>query len=185
MTLFAKGSSEAGRRKAMVCSACHGADGHSTNPVWPNLGGQHAAYLIQQLHHYQSGNRSSPIMAAIVANLTQEDREDLAEFYAQQPYSVSAAAKLPTPRGEALYRQGDLDRHIPACITCHGPDGRGAEQAGFPMISHQNPDYIVQQLQAFQSGTRSSDPLKIMRTISEKLSLEDMQTLADYLAHLS
>ena len=52
------------------------------------------------------------------------------------------------------------------------------------MISHQQPEYIIQQLQAFKVGTRSTDPLKIMRTISEKLTPEDMQALAEYLTHL-
>ncbi|MCX7119677.1 MAG: c-type cytochrome [Legionellales bacterium] len=182
---FAKGDPKAGQNKALVCSACHGADGHSTNPQWPNLAGQYASYLVQQLHYYQSGDkRSSPIMSPLVTNLNQQDMEDLAEFYAQKPLPPSPPAKTPMPRADQLYRQGDLDLHIPACITCHGPDGRGAEQAGFPMISHQQPEYIIQQLQAFKAGTRSTDPLKIMRTICEKLTPEDMQALAEYITHL-
>ena len=68
---FAKGDPKAGQNKALVCSACHGADGHSTNPQWPNLAGQYASYLVQQLHYYQSGDkRSSPIMSPLVTNLT-------------------------------------------------------------------------------------------------------------------
>lgn len=124
------------------------------------------------------------MMGPLVATLSTQDMEDLAAFYAQKLLVPSAPSAHPLPRAEQLYRQGDLGQHIPACIACHGPDGRGAEQAGFPVISHQQPEYIVQQLQAFKAGTRSSDPLKIMRTICAKLSPQEMQDLAQYLAGL-
>lgn len=182
---FSAGDSKAGQIKSLVCGACHGADGHSTNVLWPNLAGQHAAYLRQQLQHYQAGKvRTSPMMGPLVATLSTQDIEDLATFYAQKPLAPAVPLAHPLPRAEQLYRQGDLSRQIPACIACHGPDGRGAEQAGFPIISHQQPEYIVQQLQAFKAGTRSSDPLKIMRTICAKLSPQEMQELAQYLAGL-
>ena len=182
---FSVGNPQAGQNKAMVCSACHGADGHSTNAPWPNLAGQHAAYLVQQLQNYKTGNtRPSPIMSPLVANLNQQDMEDLAAFYSQKPLASSVPIRKPLPRGEQLYRQGDITLHIPACITCHGPDGRGAEQAGFPMISHQQPAYIILQLEAFKAETRSTDPQKIMRTICAKLTAQDMQELSEYLAGL-
>lgn len=182
---FATGNPQLGQNKAIVCSACHGEHGQSINTLWPNLAGQHAAYLVQQLHHYQSGkDRSSPMMSPLVAQLSSQDIEDLAAFYAQKPLSLSKSATRPVPRGEQLYRQGDINLHIAACITCHGPDGRGAAQAGFPMISHQQPEYIIQQLQAFKAGTRRTDPLEIMRTICAKLTEKDMQELAQYIAGL-
>lgn len=184
--VVAKGDPTAGQTKAQICSACHGNTGQSTNPLWPNLAGQYAPYLLQQLQHYQknSGPRPSPIMVPLVAMLRPQDMEDLAEFYAHLPPAPSTPSTTPTPRGEQLYRLGDISLQIPACITCHGPDGRGAEQAGFPMISHQQPSYIVQQLEAFKTGTRSTDPLQIMRTICAKLTPQDMQELAQYIAGL-
>lgn len=181
------GSPQTGQSKSAVCSACHGAEGLSSNPIWPNLAGQHASYLLQQLKHYQAGKtRPSPIMAPMVAALTQQDMEDLAAFYAQKPPAPpTPASSSPSPRAEQLYRQGDIDQRIPACIACHGPDGRGAEQAGFPVISHQQSGYIVQQLEAFKTGSRSSDPASIMRTICAKLSPQDMSDLAKYLTTLN
>lgn len=179
------GNPQAGQSKAAVCSACHGAEGQSTQASWPNLAGQHASYLLNQLRHYQTGTtRPSPIMAPLAAALSQQDMEDLAAFYAQKPLAPPAATLPRSPRGEQLYRQGDIDQHIPACIACHGPDGRGAEQAGFPVISHQQSEYIVQQLQAFKTNVRTTDPANIMRTICAKLSTQDMQDLAAYLAQL-
>lgn len=181
---FSAGDAKSGQSKALVCGACHGAEGQSTNPQWPNLAGQHAKYLVQQLQAYQTGTtRTSPIMAPLVAALTQEDMEDLSAWYAQKPL-VTPGTKASSAHGEQLYRQGDMEKQIPACVACHGPNGRGAEQAGFPMISHQQPEYLIQQLQAFKAGTRSTDPLKIMRTICAKLSAEDMQDLAQYIGHL-
>lgn len=181
---FTAGDPRLGQSKSLICSACHGAEGQSTNPQWPNLAGQHAKYLMQQLQSYQSGTtRNSPIMAPLVAALTQEDMEDLAAWYANKPLAPPSTPPV-SVHGEQLYRQGDMEKQIPACIACHGPDGRGAEQAGFPMISHQQSEYIIQQLQAFKSGTRSTDLLKIMRTICAKLSAQDMQDLAQYLGHL-
>ncbi len=180
------GDPQAGQNKSAVCGACHGADGRSSNVMWPNLAGQHATYLLQQLQHYQTGKtRPSPIMVPLVSTLTQQDMEDLAAFYAQKQFAPPAPSSTPTtPRAEQLYRQGDIEQQIPACIACHGPDGRGAEQAGFPVISHQQPEYIIQQLQAFKTSDRSSDPAKIMRTICAKLSPQDMQDLAQYLTKL-
>lgn len=181
----AAGDSVAGQSKSIVCSACHGANGISTNPLWPNLAGQHAPYLLQQLKHYKDGKtRPAPMMSPMVATLTEQDMEDLAEFYAKMPLGAALPPAKNVTQGERLYRQGDMSKHVPACIACHGPDGRGAAQAGFPVISHQQPEYLMQQLQAFKTGARTSDPLAIMRTTSAKLSTEDMRALADYLGGL-
>lgn len=184
-TGFATNSSKTGQSKSLICSACHGAQGISPMPIWPNLAGQHARYLRQQLQEFKSGqHRHAPAMSPMAIALSEQDMADLATFYAQQPLAKPKPYQPSTRLGEHLYRQGDSNKHIPACITCHGPNGLGNEEAGFPVISHQQVEYIVQQLQAFKSGTRSTDPMGIMRTISGKLSSEEMRDLADYLASL-
>lgn len=185
LSLLATGDPIAGKSKAMICSACHGETGISANPLWPNLAGQHARYLLEQLRQFKSGNkRPSPIMSPMVASLTEQDMEDLAIYYAQQPEAAAIKTQPPHTVGEQLFRQGDSLRHIAACIACHGPDGRGNAQAGFPLISHQNADYTVQQLMAFKAKSRQSDPLEIMRTLASKLNPEDMKQVADYIAGL-
>ena len=80
----AKGDPEVGRKKSTPCAACHGANGVSPSPEFPNLAGQHADYLEAALRHYKNGKRKNPIMQAQVANLTSKDMMDLAAFFASQ-----------------------------------------------------------------------------------------------------
>ena len=78
------GDAEAGKAKSGVCAACHGADGNSANPTFPKLAGQYADYLLYTLKRYKSGDRPNPIMAGQVANLSEQDMEDLAAYFASQ-----------------------------------------------------------------------------------------------------
>ncbi len=80
----AAGDAAAGKAKSAVCTACHGADGNSTNPLWPNLAGQHAAYMVKQLKDFKSGARKDPMMAPMAAPLSVTDMENLAAYYASQ-----------------------------------------------------------------------------------------------------
>lgn len=76
------GDPEAGRQKAALCAACHGANGISANPLWPNLAGQQRVYLANQIRAFRDGERVEVTMQPFVENLTDEDIEDLAAFYA-------------------------------------------------------------------------------------------------------
>ena len=80
----AGGNAEAGKAKAVVCSACHGVDGNSVNPLWPKLAGQHEAYLAKQIRAFRDGVRVDPTMAPMVSILKEEDIDDIAAFYASQ-----------------------------------------------------------------------------------------------------
>lgn len=73
---------EAGKAKAAICVACHGADGISPNPLWPNLAGQKDQYLVKQMKAFRDGDRKDPLMAPMVATLSDEDIENLAAYYA-------------------------------------------------------------------------------------------------------
>jgi cytochrome c553 len=78
------GDSEVGRKKSGPCAACHGANGVSASPDFPNLAGQYEDYLAKALSHYKNGKRKNPIMQAQVANLTQKDILDLAAYFSSQ-----------------------------------------------------------------------------------------------------
>lgn len=80
----AAGDAAAGKAKSAVCSACHGADGNSPNPLWPNLAGQHAPYLVKQLKDFKSGARKDPVMSPMAMPLSETDMENLAAYYTSQ-----------------------------------------------------------------------------------------------------
>lgn len=72
----------AGKAKAAVCVACHGPEGISSNPLWPNLAGQKDQYLIKQMKAFRDGERKDPVMAPMAAGLSDADIENLAAYYA-------------------------------------------------------------------------------------------------------
>jgi len=78
------GDADAGKKKSQTCAACHGPDGNSSAPDFPKIAGQHYDYLLKALKDYTSGARKNPIMAPLVANLTQRDLEDLAAYFSSQ-----------------------------------------------------------------------------------------------------
>lgn len=172
--------------KAALCVACHGQQGVSPNPEWPNLAGQHSSYLLKQLQDFKAvKTRNAPTMTSIVATLTNEDMAKLAAFYAtKKPAAEGTTPEKYLKRGELLYRGGDFDKHIAACIACHGPAGAGNGQAGFPMVSGQHAAYIVQQLKAFRDGKRVNDLNSMMQSISARMSDEDMEAVAYYMQGL-
>jgi cytochrome c553 len=80
----ASGDAEAGSKKSAPCAACHGANGISPTPDFPNLAGQYPDYLEKALTHYKNGRRKNPIMQGQVANLSEKDLLDLAAYFASQ-----------------------------------------------------------------------------------------------------
>lgn len=184
MLVQAAGDVQAGKEKSTVCAACHGETGVSVNPIWPNLAGQHSPYLIDQLKSFKSGKRNNPSMTSLVANLSEQDMADLAAYYSSQPIPEGRTAKKYLERGQQIYRGGDIQKHITACIACHGPHGTGNGQAGFPELSGQHATYTLSQLQAYKSKERSTDINHIMQDISSNMSQDDMEAVANYVQGL-
>ncbi len=79
------GDIAAGKAKAASCAGCHGPNGISSNPMWPNLAGQKAAYLAKQIKDFRDGKRKDPVMAPMVAGLTDADADNLAAYFASLP----------------------------------------------------------------------------------------------------
>jgi cytochrome c553 len=75
------GDAAAGKAKAASCVACHGAAGVSNNPLWPNLAGQQAAYLVKQMKGFRDGNRTDPMMSPMAKPLSDSDIENIAAYY--------------------------------------------------------------------------------------------------------
>ena len=168
-----------------ACAACHGGSGISINPVWPNLAGQHTRYLIKQLSEFKAGKtRQAGLMMPFVESLTEDEIKNLAIFYSKKSRATNAPTKQNNQRGEQLYRVGDREKHITACIACHGPTGMGNGHAGFPVVAGQQSSYLVLQLKAFKAGTRSNDLNAIMRDIASRMSAVEMQAVSDYMTDL-
>ncbi|HET8898530.1 MAG TPA: cytochrome c [Rhodanobacteraceae bacterium] len=82
---LAHGDPVAGKEKAVVCAACHGADGNAPDPQYPRLAGQWENYLLQALKEYKSGERSNPIMQGFVSTMSEDDMENLAAYFSSLP----------------------------------------------------------------------------------------------------
>ncbi|MCM2278125.1 MAG: cytochrome c [Oligoflexia bacterium] len=65
-----------------VCAACHGPQGISMNPLWPNLAGQKKDYILKQLKSFQDGSRKDPLMSPVAKNLSASDVQNLAAYFA-------------------------------------------------------------------------------------------------------
>ncbi|PST86048.1 cytochrome c4 [Photobacterium sp. NCIMB 13483] len=188
---WAQGDVDAGKLKATTCVACHGSDGNATIGQYPKLAGQHADYLAKQLADYKlavtsSGaqGRSNAVMAGMAAALSATDMADLSAYFSSLPLSGNTTPKNVIAIAEPLYRFGDPERGIAACISCHGPRGNGTSLSGFPKISGQNAQYTQLQLQAFRSSARNNDLNAMMRLVAVKLSDDEISALSAYVGGL-
>jgi cytochrome c553 len=173
---------EAGKAKSAVCASCHGADGNSTNPIWPSLAGQHASYLYKQLMDFKQGRRANATMAGMVAALSEDDMKDLAAYYESQARKPAAVDVELIEHGQSIYRGGIAGIEVAACMACHSPTGSGNGPAGWPSLKGQHPEYIVLQLQNFQQGLRANDSGSMMRNVAARMSEDEMKAVAAYAA---
>lgn len=180
------GDAAAGQAKSAVCAGCHGTDGNSMVPVFPNLAGQHQDYLFTQLQAFKSGTRKDPSMAPMVAGLNEQDMRNLSAYYSSQ----ASKAGTPPPKydallGERVYKGGNKENQVAACMACHGPNGSGNPAAGYPAIKGQKSAYTKKQLESFKSGARSGTAAAdIMKNVASRLSSEEMDAVSGYLAGL-
>jgi len=174
------GDAEAGLQKAAVCGACHGVNGASINPEWPSLAGQHESYIAAQLALFKQGTRENILMSPNAAALSDSDMQDLGAYFARQTPAGLEADPSNWQAGEKLYRGGDLTRGIPACIACHGPQGKGNGPARYPALRAQHAVYTYAQLKAYAEGRRENPGNDIMKVVAMKLTDEEMRALASY-----
>jgi len=181
---LAAGSKEAGQAKAATCAACHGMDGNSVNPEWPNLAGQHETYILKQLNAFHGGQRQNPLMSPMAAILTAEDMADVAAYFSVQAIRGGETDPSKAKLGQHVYRSGNVEGKVMACAGCHGPTGRGNAPAAFPSIQGQRATYVALQLRAYKAGTRTTDPNQMMRNMAAALSDEEIDAVASYVQGL-
>ena len=189
----AAGDADAGKQKSEPCAACHGAGGVSANPAWPKLAGQGEKYLVDQLHLFKEKIRVNTLMNPQAEILSDQDIEDIAAYYSSEPVSEGRADADKEFQGEKLhvigeriYRGGNPETGVPACMSCHAPDGVGNAPAKFPQLAGQHAVYTAAQLRAYRSGARYQpiDSLNMMKDIANYLSDTEIDAVAEYIAGL-
>ncbi|NTV93799.1 MAG: cytochrome c4 [Thiobacillus sp.] len=167
-----------------VCGACHGADGNSTSPIYPNLAGQHPEYINKQLNDFKAGARKNATMAPNVTNLSQQDMLNLAAYFSSQQSKARMAKDAAlVAEGQKIYKGGNPGSGVPACASCHGPAGSGIP-VQFPRVAGQHSKYVLSQLKNFRSGDRANDGGKMMQVIARKLTDREMLAVAEYISGL-
>ena len=165
-----------------VCAACHGVDGNSAMAINPKLAGQHPEYLLKQLTNFKEGKRANAVMAGMVANLSNDDMKELAQYFSGQKHTLAKAKSNGAGSlGEKIYRAGNVASGVPACSSCHGATGAGIPKQ-YPRLNGQHADYTTQQLRTFRTGERANAPM--MMTIAAKMTDAEMQAVADYIQGL-
>jgi len=182
--VMAAGDVTAGKGKAAMCAACHGADGNSPSDMFLKLAGQHESYLVKQLADFKSGARKNATMAPMVASLSEQDMADVGAFYASNKVAPGAVSEELLKAGQAVYRGGNKESGLPACMACHGPTGAGMPAAKWPALAGQYSKYTELQLKAFADDTRNNDPSSMMRDIAKKMTADEMKAVSAYVAGL-
>ena len=160
--------------KSDSCAHCHGTDGNSTSSAYPSLAGQTREYLYRQIKAFKEGLRKNSMMSTAVVVLSDQDMQDLADYFSGQTLVRSTAKTDP-----AVVEQGKKIASEAQCVACHQPNFKGLNE--FPRVSRQKYPYIVRQLKDFREGTRASD---VMGPTVKNLTDEQIEALAQYLTNL-
>lgn len=180
LQILADAKPERGRAKVLeVCAACHGEQGVSIAPDFPNLAGQSGTAIYKQLNDYHTGSRTNQFMTSVAQGLDEATIADVAAYYAGQPMRNPNPLTLGAPDAIVqLVELGDPNRNIPPCAACHRHGAGGPIDA--PVLSEQRQEYLTSQLRMFASGQRRNDVYGRMRTIAAKLTDGEINGLAAY-----
>jgi cytochrome c553 len=164
-----------------TCGTCHGVNGRSVSPTFPNLAAQSAPYIEAQLHAFKDQSRADPdaqaYMWGMASQLNDAMISALGTYFAAQP---AAPGKPGNPaliaQGKRLFDEGVPARQIPPCASCHGAHAQG--MAIFPRLAGQHAPYLLKQLLVIQSVLRTAP---VMHGVVKDLTKDQMQALVAYL----
>jgi cytochrome c553 len=164
-----------------TCGTCHGVNGRSVSPTFPNLAAQSAPYIEAQLHAFKDQSRADPDAQAYMWGMSSQLSDamitSLAGYFAAQP---AAPGKPGNPaliaQGKHLFEEGVPARQIPPCASCHGANAQG--MAIFPRLAGQHAPYLLKQLLVIQSVLRTAP---VMHGVVKDLSKDQMQAVVAYL----
>jgi len=167
-----------------TCAACHGVNGRSVAPTFPNLAAQSALYVEAQLKAFKDQSRGDPdaqaYMWGMAAALSDSMISELAAYYAKQaPARGRGEDPALIARGKQLFEEGIPAVQVPPCASCHGAQAQGL--ATFPRLAGQHAPYLLKQLLVIQSALRNAP---VMHGVVKALTREQMLAVAAYLESL-
>lgn len=171
------------------CARCHGLDGLGRDTsAFPKIAHLHPEYFIATMQAYASGERHSGMMEPIAARLNEQQIRDIADYYNNQaPVGSDAEASLAdkdaVERGKAIALDGISDQDVGACNACHLRE-RSDHNPNYPVLSGQFADYLVLQLELFQSRHRGGAKADLMHAIADGLKADQIRDVAAYYASL-
>ena len=164
------------------CSLCHGKGGESASAIYPRLAGQHADYIARQLADFKSGKRASETMKPQAESLTPEEMAALGAYFAMRKAGARRAQDGDLAAvGKYVFANGNRYSGVPACASCHGPQGHGTAQ--LPRLAGQHPRYVEDQLKQFNKRERTNDNA-VMHMVASKLTELETHAVAEYVATL-
>ena len=172
------------RKTIETCGTCHGVNGRSIAPTFPNLAAQTAPYIELQLHAFKDQSRADPdaqaYMWGMASQLSDATISGVANYFAAQPAPAGTPGNAAlVAQGKKLYEEGVPARQIPPCASCHGPKAQG--MATFPRLAGQHAPYLLKQLLVIQSVLRTAP---VMHGVVKDLSKDQMQAVVAYLESL-
>lgn len=164
-----------------TCGTCHGVNGRSVSPTFPNLAAQQAPYIEAQLKAFKDQSRADPdaqaYMWGMASQLSDAMITALAGYFAAQPAAPSRGGNSALiAQGKRLFEEGVPARQIPPCASCHGAHAEG--MAVFPRLAGQHAPYLLKQLLVIQSVLRTAP---VMHGVIKDLTKEQMQAVVAYL----
>lgn len=164
-----------------TCGTCHGVNGRSIAPTFPNLAAQTAPYIEAQLHAFKDQTRADPdaqaYMWGMASQLSDAMIGELATYFAAQPAPAGRAGNAALiAQGKQLFGGGDPAHHIPPCASCHGDHAQG--MSVFPRLAGQHAPYLLKQLLVIQSVLRTAP---VMHGVVKDLTKQQMESVVAYL----
>ena len=174
-------------QRTLACTACHGPQGRAAaDGYYPRLAGKPVGYLYNQLLNFKEGRRHYGLMTRLIDPLSDAYLLEMAQYFSA--LEVPYPAPLPSPastevlrRGQALALQGDAARKVPACVQCHGQSMTGVAPH-IPGLLGLPRDYLNAQLGAWKAGQRRAHAPDCMNDVVARLSLEDINAVASWIA---
>jgi cytochrome c553 len=164
-----------------TCSACHGLNGRSVAPTFPNLAAQTAPYIELQLHAFKDQTRADPdaqaYMWGMASQLNDASISGLAAYFSKQSAAGGRSGNaMLIAQGKQIFMEGVPGRQIPACASCHGAQAQG--NGPFPRLAGQHAPYLLKQLLVIQSVLRTAP---VMHGVIKDLTRDQMQAVVAYL----